>query len=151
MRSPYPRDLPPVWLLLSLLTQLGLYFVAPGPRWLAPPYTHAGWGLVGAGTALSGLSALRFTHAGTGVRPFTPATQLVARGAFRWTRNPMYLGLVAITLGVAVVLGTLASAFVPPGFFAVLHLRFVRAEERFLRERFGSAYDDYCARVRRWL
>jgi len=144
----------PEWVdraLTSLLTQLGVHFLAPGPRWLAPPWTHAGWGLVVAGSLLAGLSARRFLRAGTGVRPFTPATELVAAGAFRWTRNPMYLGLLTVTVGVAVVLGTLVPALVPPCFFALLHLRFVRAEERFLRERLGAAYDDYCARVRRWL
>lgn len=147
----FPRELPPLWLLGSLSAMLVAHFVCPIGRWLAPPFTHAGWLILTVGTLLAGLSARRFLRAGTGVRPFTEATALVGGGAYGFTRNPMYVGLVGITVGVAVLLGTIAPAIVPVAFFVLLDRRFVRAEEVFLRQRFGDAYDEYCRRVRRWL
>jgi len=96
-------------------------------------------------------SALRFKRVGTGVRPFSEATTVVASGAFRWTRNPMYLGMVAVTVGVAICLGSASPLLLPPILFLVLDRRFVRREEQFLREALGTAYEEYCGRVRRWL
>lgn len=147
----FPRDIPPQWLLLSLLAMVGLHFGCPLGTWFASPWRHVGWAMVAAAMALTGLSALRFSRAGTGIKPFTPATTLVLAGAYRWTRNPMYVGLTAITLGVAIALGTWSPLLVPPCFFLVLATRFVPIEEAFMRQRFGAEYDDYCRRVRRWL
>lgn len=151
VQTSFPRELPPVWLLVSLSAMLALHFGWPLGRWLVPPWTHAGWPILVVAAVLSGSSARRFLRAGTGVRPFTPASALVRGGAYRFTRNPMYVGLVGVTLGVAIVLGTIAPAIVPPLFFVLLDRRFVRAEEVFLRQRFGDDYDQYCRRVRRWL
>lgn len=147
----FPRDLPPVWLVVALVAIWGLHLWAPGGVWLQAPWTWVGWACVGAAVGLAGSSVLRFRRAGTGVRPFTPATAVVQTGAFRWTRNPMYIGLVGVTFGTAVGLGTWSPLIVVPAFFLLLDRRFVRAEERFLRQRFGASYDDYCRRVRRWL
>lgn len=145
------RDVPPLWLLVALLLQLGLHTMAPGGRWLAPPWTHWGWlGIVG-GVALTGGSVRRFLRAGTGLRPFMPATTLVVNGAYRWTRNPMYVGLLLVTVGAAVCFGTWSPAGVPPLFLLFLDRRFVAGEEAFLRARFGQDFDAYCRRVRRWL
>lgn len=146
-----PRDLPPMWLLLALLAMLGLHFTWPLGVWLRTPWTLVGWGVLTASAVLAAGSALRFTRAGTGVKPFSPATVLVAAGAYRWTRNPMYVGLVGIVAGVAIVLGTASPAAVPPLLWLVLDRRFVRREEEFLRQRFGADYEAFCARVRRWL
>jgi protein-S-isoprenylcysteine O-methyltransferase Ste14 len=147
----WPRDLPPVWLLASLLLMAGLHCLAPIAVWLPAPWRWSGVVLVAIGVLLAGTAALRFWRRGTGVRPFSPANALVAEGAFRWTRNPMYLGLTAIVLGMALGLGTVGPAVVPLAFFLLLRNRFVRREEQFLRLRFGADYDEYCRRVRRWL
>jgi len=83
--------------------------------------------------------------------PFEPSTALVTGGWFRLTRNPMYLGLSLILLGVAMIDGTL-GAFLPlPVFVAILHFRFIRAEERFLEGIFGERYRAYRTQVRRWI
>ena len=147
----YPRDIPPMWLLATL----GGIWVCdrwlPVARWLAPPWTWAGLLLVVAGVGLAAWGAGLFRRAGTGVRPFTEATVMVRNGPYRFTRNPMYLGMLLLTSGVAVTFGSVAPLLLPPLFAVVLHVRFVRREEEFLTRRFGADYLAWCKTVRRWL
>jgi protein-S-isoprenylcysteine O-methyltransferase Ste14 len=96
-------------------------------------------------------SAGMFRRLGTGVRPFTPATVLVARGPFRVSRNPMYLGMVLMLVGLGMALGTTVPLLVPPLFAVVIDRRFICREEEFLADRFGAPYREFCRRVRRWL
>jgi len=128
-----------------------LHFVAPGPRWLHPPLTWAGIPIVLAGMAISGAGGRSLADHGTTVLPGVRPEALVTDGPYRWSRNPMYLGMLVSLLGLAVFFGTLVPALVLPAFGAWLHVRFVRAEERALEERFGEPYRDWRARVRRWL
>lgn len=123
---------------------------------LALPHTvRVGAALALAGTGacfdLAGLVSFRKAH--TTVNPLTPqrSVTVVTTGAYRFTRNPMYLGLVLILLGLAVYLGS-AWALAGPLVFAAYITRFqIVPEERILGRRFGAAYAAYRARVRRWL
>ncbi|MBD59127.1 MAG: isoprenylcysteine carboxyl methyltransferase [Citromicrobium sp.] len=103
------------------------------------------------GVAILGSGLIGFIRAGTNPEPWKRDTQLVTSGLYRFTRNPMYLGMVMVQLGIALfALNTGALVSVP---LAILLVdRFVIArEERHLTATFGSAYRDYCDRVRRWL
>lgn len=146
-----PRDIPPMWLLGGIVAMVALHVAAPIAVWLPRPWNHLGWILLALALAVMLSSLRRFRRAGTGVRPFSEVSRLVVEGAYRRTRNPMYLGLVGVTLGVAICLGTISPLVVPPLLFVVLDRRFVRREEEFLRRSVGTAYEDYCRRVRRWL
>lgn len=153
----HPREIPPLWLLLALVLMAALRWLLPGPLLpeLPLPWPWS-WPWLGSGFACAAIlltvsAAVLFGLEQTGILPFTPATKLVVRGPYRWTRNPMYVGLTGLVFGVAVALGAASPFVVVPWFWWVLDRRFVRAEEAFLRERFGPAYDDYCRRVRRWL
>ncbi len=103
------------------------------------------------GAVLVGSGILGFVRAGTNPEPWKKDTAFVTTGLYRFTRNPMYLGMVAIQLGIALFLqsiGGLASVALA----IVLVDRFVIArEERHLRAFFGEQYFAYCQRVRRWL
>ena len=103
------------------------------------------------GLVLAGSAARAFGRAGTPVVPFEPSTALVTTGWYRYTRNPMYLGMSLLLSGIALALGSL-TAFLPvPLFVLIVQTRFIRAEERFLEGIFGTEYTAYKARVRRWL
>ena len=142
---------PPIFLLLGLLASVALHFYAPLWVVLPWPLNLSGVVILLAGMALTGLSAGRFRALGTPVRPFLPPTTLVISGAFRFTRNPMYVGMAAILVGVALLCGT-ASAFLPvPLFVWQIRRKFVLPEEAFMEETFGQPYRDYKDRVRRWL
>ena len=88
---------------------------------------------------------------GTSVLPGGPTTQLLRSGPFRVSRNPLYLGLVALDVALSLLLpSTWALLLVPVG-VAVLFWGAIRPEERYLSEKLGRDYDAYRARVRRWL
>nr|MBA2578847.1 isoprenylcysteine carboxylmethyltransferase family protein [Euzebyaceae bacterium] len=80
-----------------------------------------------------------------------PTTALVAAGPYRFTRNPMYLGLSAGTAGVALITGNpwVLALLVPA--VGVADAAFIRPEERYLERTFGDAYRAYRTRVRRWI
>jgi protein-S-isoprenylcysteine O-methyltransferase Ste14 len=103
--------------------------------------------------ALAASAASGFRRRGTTLHPQEPekASVLVTDGPNRITRNPMYVGLTGMLLAHA-VLRRSAPALLPIAALVVVLDRVqVRAEEAALRDRFGSAYEDYCARVPRWL
>ena len=75
----------------------------------------------------------------------------MVRGPFRITRNPMYLGLVIVTVGVAFWVGHLPMFAVPLLVFATANGVHIPFEEDKLRRQFGAAFDDYLRRVRRWI
>lgn len=146
----YPRDIPPWWFLLALGLEVALYKFAPGQRLIRYPFTISGVLVNLLGLRLLLASSGLFRRHGTGVRPFTVATMLVLDGPYRFTRNPMYLGMVLMVIGAALMLGTIAGFIVPPLFLLLLDRRFVLREEAFLRERFGADYVAFCGSVRRW-
>lgn len=128
-----------------------LHVWLPIARIVPVPWSYGGAVLVILGLALAAIGSSLFRRAGTPVVPFERSTVLVTNGPYRFTRNPMYLGLVLILLGVAALFGTL-GAFLPiPVFVWIIHTRFIVGEERFLEEIFGEQYLAYKARVRRWL
>jgi protein-S-isoprenylcysteine O-methyltransferase Ste14 len=145
------RIVPPVYLVLTLASMGALHRWAPIARLIEPPYSYLGALLIMAGIVIAAHSAFAFTKAGTPVIPFERSTALVTNGFYRVTRNPMYLGMVLVLLGTAVVLGT-ASPLIPiPVFILIIQTRFIAGEERFLQELFGEQYLTYKSRVRRWL
>lgn len=146
----YPRDIPPMWFLLAMGTEVALHYWSPGPRLIRYPWTISGLLLNLLGLRLTLNAVQRFRREQTGVRPFTPATTLVASGAYRFTRNPMYLGMVMMLSGAALMCGTSWPWVVPPLFWLLIDRRFVVREEQFLRERFGADYEVFCRKVRRW-
>jgi protein-S-isoprenylcysteine O-methyltransferase Ste14 len=107
--------------------------------------------LAGGAAALAG--DREFKRARTTINPFKPenSTALVTSGIYRFTRNPMYVGLTLVLLGWAAFLCS-AWALLGPVVFVVYINRFqISPEERVLSAKFGAAYTEYTARVRRWL
>ena len=94
-----------------------------------------------------------FRKAKTTVNPMAPqrSAKLVASGVYRITRNPMYLGLVLILLGLALYLASPWALLGPLAFAAYITRFQILPEERVLSARFGAAYTAYCTQVRRWL
>lgn len=106
-----------------------------------------------AGLGLEVVALVTFSRACTTVNPLHPAqaTSLVTRGVYRFTRNPIYVGDLLVLLGWAVYLGNLAALILTPLFAAYIDRFQIQPEERILAEKFGPSYDDYRARVRRWI
>ncbi len=145
------RLLPPVYLLFSLLTMLGLHYAVPGTRWIETPWRYLGFVPAAAGFAVVFYAAGLFRKHSTTIRPFKESSSLVTEGPFRFSRNPIYLSMVIALAGVAVVLGTATPLLVLPVFAWIITTQFIRVEEAMLIERFGDPYLDYQKRVRRWV
>jgi protein-S-isoprenylcysteine O-methyltransferase Ste14 len=148
---PVPRSawMPPRFFLLYGLAGAALHFAAGGPRLFRLPWLGAAVFLAGLGVML--WAARCFARAGTTIKPFEQTHMLVAAGPYRFTRNPMYLGMVAMLLGAALALGSAGPWLAAAALAATLQLRFIRHEERALAASLGEPYERYRARVRRWL
>lgn len=92
-----------------------------------------------------------FRQIGTPIRPTDRASSLVTSGPYRFSRNPMYLGIVVMLLGIALWLGSWPMLIAPVGFFVFMSLVFIPYEERRLLETFCDAYASYAQSVRRWI
>src|SRR5688572_10224484 len=121
--------LPPVWLVLSLIAMAALHHFAPAARLIRPPWNWLGVVPIVAGVALAVSGVGLFKRRGTGIVPFSPATALVVTGPYRVTRNPMYLGMVMLLIGVAIMLGTLTPWLAIPPFAWWINRRFIAQEE----------------------
>jgi protein-S-isoprenylcysteine O-methyltransferase Ste14 len=145
------KVVPPVYFFLTLILMAALHWALPFGRILAPPLAYLGIPLIVAGMWLGGHAFRGFSKAGTPVVPFERSTALVTHGSYRLTRNPMYVGMVMILAGIALLLGTVGPWLPIPLFVWIIRSSFILKEERFLEELFGQQYLAYKSRVRRWL
>jgi protein-S-isoprenylcysteine O-methyltransferase Ste14 len=143
---------PPVWVFVYLGIARLLSALYPSRALLDLRVVWLGVVLVVLGAALSTWAFFLFRSEGTEVNPTSERnTSLVVRGPFRVTRNPMYLGLVIVTVGIAFWVGHLPMFAVPVLVFATANCVHIPFEEDNLRRQFGAAFDDYLRRVRRWI
>jgi protein-S-isoprenylcysteine O-methyltransferase Ste14 len=110
-----------------------------------------GWSLIAFGVLVAAFALSAFRRARAPVNPFARATTLVTRGPFRFSRNPLYLALTVIYLGAAGLLNSLWPVLLLPAVLWFMHWGVIIREERYLERKFGPAYQEYKARVRRWL
>jgi protein-S-isoprenylcysteine O-methyltransferase Ste14 len=91
------------------------------------------------------------TRAGTNVNPREPTTALVVTGPFRYSRNPLYVALFLMYIGLALALNTLWPIVLIAVLFPLMHWGVVLREERYLEQKFGEVYSRYCGVTRRWI
>jgi len=142
--------LPPKGLLIALVAQIPLV-LASLPLRPSLAEIAAGILLLAAGIAINVWAERQFRHAGVGVCPFSPAPIVVESGPYRITRNPMYVGLVALCLSTVLLSGVPLNSWTAAAYAFWLHRRFVLPEERFLLGERGEAYAAYARRVPRWI
>jgi len=107
--------------------------------------------LVVAGLGLAVLAMRRFARAGTNVPTPLPATALVTGGIYRYSRNPIYVGLSALYLGLALIAGSAWALILLIPVLLIMRTGVIGREERYLQAKFGADYDRYRAQVRRWI
>jgi protein-S-isoprenylcysteine O-methyltransferase Ste14 len=142
---------PPVWLVLGLIAIFVLDQYFPLARFTGNAAMGVGSGAIVVGLLLLVLAGGSFRQADTDMIPFRDVRALVTDGVYRFTRNPMYLGMALILLGVACTTGTVSGLVIPVLFMVIIEIRYIRPEELLLREQFGEDFEDYCRSVRRWL
>jgi protein-S-isoprenylcysteine O-methyltransferase Ste14 len=137
----------------------GLALGVMGPRlWklpllgLAPVVRNtAGTTFALAGLIISFAGVGLFVRQRTAIIPYKPASRLVTSGIYRWTRNPMYLGLAVTYVGLAIVLNSLAALILLPVVLAIIQLQVITREEAYLERAFGGEFVAYKSRVRPWI
>lgn len=128
------------------------YFVAPARVPIGgAARVAAGLVVVAAGAGLAASARQLFSKTGQSPIPWKPSPELILQGPYRYTRNPMYVGLTLVEIGLGLAVDNLWIAlFALPALLAV-HLIAVRPEERYLTEKFGESYTRYLTQVRRYL
>jgi protein-S-isoprenylcysteine O-methyltransferase Ste14 len=129
---------------LNLVWPLPLLAMTQVARWVGVVL-----GIAGAILILSGVAVMR--RARTNIYPSLPATALVTEGPFRFTRNPLYVALAILFLGLAFEFNTLWGIVVLAPLLLVMHYGVILREERYLEGKFGDPYREYCRKVRRYL
>lgn len=143
--------MPTTYLLLGIIVIILLHLVQPGLLIIPRLWKILGLIPLLFGIGINLVADKAFQRAATTVKPFKKSTALVTTGAFRITRNPMYLGFACILLGIAVLLGSLLPFFVIPVFIVMMDRMYIEKEEKMLAETFGPQWDTYKKRTRRWI
>ena len=143
--------LPPACFLLCIGVMIVLHLAVPLVRCVPTPWNTIGAVPLLGGIVMAAIAKGLFTRHQTAIHPFAEPSALVVEGPFRYTRNPMYLGLILALIGVALLFGTLTPWLVIVPFGLILDRVFVRHEQRTLQECFGDEYLAYKQKVRRWI
>src|ERR1051325_2445879 len=143
---------PPIWALIYLIIAGAVSWLYPWRALLDLQVVWLGVVLVAGRVAISFWAFSLFRREGTEINPTSETNQsLVIRGPFRFTRNPMYLGLVIVTFGIAFWVGSLPMFAVPLLVLATASWAHIPFEEAKMRRQFGTAFDRYTNQVRRWI
>lgn len=152
MDAPSYRIWPPLALGVPLV--LGLAMSAT----VGDAFALAGQGARAAGTVLvlafvlwNGWTLSVMASARTSILPGGATSTILQSGPFRFSRNPLYVGLVALDAGLALLAGSSWALLLVPVGVAALLWGAIRPEERYLTSTFGAEYEAYRTRVRRWL
>jgi protein-S-isoprenylcysteine O-methyltransferase Ste14 len=143
---------PPIAWALAVLAGLALNWLMPLP--FVPGMLPAGW--LGAtvfalALVLVAWAIATMTRTGSNVPTSLPTTTIVETGPYRFTRNPIYLGMFLGLVGLAIAFDSLWLLVMLVPFTLAIRYGVVAREEAYLERKFGDAYRQYRARVRRWL
>ena len=141
---------PPLLFAGTLIVGLLLQWVMP---WYVLPHLLArslGVLLVVLSILIASWARATMRKAGTNINPNKPSLAIATQGPFRFSRNPLYLSLLGLYLGITLLFNTLWPLLLAVPLLFVAHYGIIRREERYLEAKFGDSYRTYRARVRRW-
>jgi protein-S-isoprenylcysteine O-methyltransferase Ste14 len=150
--SPKVITMPPLIFIIGLLFGWGIDHIMPSPSFIPWPYgTILGVLTIVGALALVFWAAGTFKKEGTEVDPRRPSSKIVAEGPFKYSRNPMYVGMALVVCGVAFWMDSLwILIFLVPSLFFIRYGVIAR-EEKYLKNKFGEEYLAYKKKVRRWI
>ena len=145
-----PR-LPPAYLFAALSAMVLLHFLVPVYQLTPRPWNAIGLIPLITGIVLNLAADALLKKHGTTVKPFENSTVLITSGVYKFSRNPMYLGMILMLIGVALLMGSITPYSIIPVFIIIIDKTFIRTEEDMLDRQFGRAWIAYRDKVRRWL
>ena len=128
-----------------------LDYLFPQYRFIKGNYRFIGIAALLAGLSLTFSSFYLFKKNKTPILPGRKPAFMVAEGAYKFTRNPMYLGVTTALFGFSVYFGNILSFLAPIMFFLIINLKFIPFEEKLMGDIFGRKYISYKNKVRRWI
>ena len=150
MKKLFTRRPPRIALALLVVT-MGVWYFSPPDTLLYLPYKLMGSICIILGFAGLIIAWLQFKRSDTAVCPTAETSGIIKNGMYRYSRNPMYLGMLLILLGASFIMGTLNSMVAPAVFFLIIDKFFIPFEEEKLLTSFGDSYNEYMMTTRRWL
>ena len=150
-RGPGVKIPPPLLLLTFILLGYGVQYFWPQtflPEFLRFPL---GFVFIFLGFIIPTLCLLKFKEEKTNVEPWKPARKLITNGIYQYTRNPIYLGLLIIGMGISITINSLWMILSLLPFIFLLHVLVIQKEENYLEKTFRNEYLEYKNKVRRWL
>lgn len=143
---------PPLIFLIGLLLGVACQYMRRAPVPVDRTISVVGGVLVAAiGLGFIASARVLFSRTGQSPMPWKPSPELILKGPYRFTRNPMYVGITLFQVGLGLALNNLwISLFALPALLTV-HFIAVRPEERYLSSKFGESYRTYLRRVRRYI
>jgi protein-S-isoprenylcysteine O-methyltransferase Ste14 len=147
MKKPSPLT----YFLLAIILSVALHFLLPLQQVIVFPWRLVGLVSLLVGIVLNLLADQALKKHGTTVKPFEKSRALVTDGVFRISRNPMYLGMTLVLLGIALLLGSLTPLAVVILVPILFDRVFISPEEKMLEQTFGDPFREYRKRVRRWI
>ncbi len=143
--------LPPVMLALCFIGIVAVNYTHMATYILfSAPITYVGYALILLGVFLPAWGARLFRQHQTNILPYKDPDRIVKTGPFSFSRNPMYLGMLLVLLGVSIVYGTMLSFIFPLAYFSVANSYYIPYEESRMTEVIGDEFLAYKAQVRRW-
>jgi len=145
------KIMPPTWMLIAIIAMLVLNSLLPVAKIIPTLWNLCGLVFLVSGITLNLIADRAFQQVGTTVKPYQESSNLVTGGVFQISRNPMYLGMVLMLIGIAVLLRSLSPLLIVIPFAILIDQIYIRVEEQMLMEKFGAKWQAYKAQTRRWL
>jgi len=145
------RPLPPTYFNSSIFLIILIHFIVPGKTIISFPWNLSGIIPVIIGAVLNLMADREFKINNTTVKPFEESSFLITTGVFKMSRNPMYLGMVLVLLGICIFLGSITPYIVVILFIVLINALFIKIEEKMLAETFGDSWLNYTKKARRWI
>jgi protein-S-isoprenylcysteine O-methyltransferase Ste14 len=145
------KFLPPTYFYICVVISVVLHFVLPITHIIEYPFNWLCFLFFLVGGILNIWTDQIFEKNKTTVKPDEKPTLLIQSGPFKISRNPMYLGMAIILVGVGFVLGSVSSFVGVIIFIITVDMRFINQEENILKEQFGDEFESYKKKVRKWI
>ena len=142
--------IPPVFVLISLVLIVMFYFMIPEYNWIQFPLNFSGLLITFIGFVIMGKARDLFKKHKTTLT-YNKSSYMITEGIFAKTRNPMYIGMFLLLLGIGICFMNLFSILTPFGFILLIRLFFIPTEEKMMYDTFGHDYLEYKNKVRRWI
>ena len=143
--------MPTTWFIVLLIVIIVIRFIIPDIRIIPFPYNYLGWLFVIAGVVLNLWTDNLLKRYNTTVKPYLKPSHFISNGPFSISRNPMYLGMLVILTGTAILFKSIILLIPAILYIVIMNLFYIRKEESNLLEQFGNEFLQYKKKVRRWI